>query len=170
MSDDVIVTDATIIERVHEGQKPEARTMRFPEMLLWALISILEYAVIRAVVVIVFSVPWLGSTSSGAAAGWLWLGTPLGVAVAAFLTLQTNVRNRQLHFVLTVVVFLSAVFFHINPTLGNPYIVNPPSGAMPIAWFLQAVAVLVGGGLGRLMVRRRRAKWASQQPALPSAG
>jgi fucose 4-O-acetylase-like acetyltransferase len=171
MSDDVIITDARIIERVEAGRGAEKPRMGFGEMVLWAVLSAAWYAVVRLMIVGLFSLPWLigGGKSTAAAASWMLLGTPIAVGLAAFLTMQTNTRNRELHFVMTCVIFASALLFHINLTLGNPSVTDLPGGTKAMGWFLQTALTAAGAGAGMVLVRRRRAKRAQQQPALPGS-
>jgi hypothetical protein len=139
--------------------------MRFPEVLLWTVLSIMLYGVVRLIVVGIAGLVWLGFGSSPeAAAAWATFATPVATAIAAAFVLQTNVRNRQLHFVLACVVFASALpLFHLAPGTGQ--LDGTTAGT---ATFLRAAATLVGGGIGLALVRRRRAKWAAEQPALPT--
>lgn len=170
MSDEVIVTDATIVERVAAGSRVRRVGMRLPEILLWTVISVFWYGLIRLVVVGIAGVFFARMGANADAAGaWLLFGTPLACFVAAFLTLQTNTRNRELHTVMTIVVLASAVVFHTNPDLGNQFVAGADAGVWVVAWLLQALAVAAGAGLSILAVRARRARRAQAQPALQSS-
>ena len=96
-------------------------------------------------------------------------GLPLAGAFAAFLALQTFTHNREMYFVMSVVVFISALLFHVDWSFGNQYVEQAAASAKGTAYVLQALGVVAGGGLGLLLARRRRAKQAAQQPALPGA-
>ena len=168
VDDKVVVTEARIIERVEEGERIEAPRMRLPEMLMWLGISLLWYAVIRVLVTLAVGLPWVVSAKTPeAAASWMMLGLPVAATIGAFLTLQTHTRNRELYTVMTLVVLLSALVFHIDYGLGNPFVARANASARNLAYFLQLVAVLVGAGTSLAVVRWRRSRRAAQQPALP---
>lgn len=171
MSDDVVVTEARIIERVEAGKPLARERMGLPEMLLWTVISVALYTVVRLIVVGAFSLPWLVSQPTPLGASlWMILGTPAAMAAAAFLTLQTNTKNRELHTMTTFVVFASAIVFHMNLAFGNPFVAQAPTATWVFAWAAQAVAVVAGGLVGLAVVKRRRAKREEGQRALPAAG
>jgi hypothetical protein len=141
--------------------------MRFTEILLWTVISVIWFALVRFIVVAAFSLPWwLHAKTITAAYAWLWAGTPAAVAFAAFLTIQTNIRNRELHQVMTYVIGVTAVWPHINLSVGNAHMAEL-GGALVAAWIAQAAAVAVGVAAGLALVKRRRRKAAERQPALP---
>jgi hypothetical protein len=170
MGNQVVVTEATIIERVEAGRPLEKMGVPLGEMALWTFISILWFGIIRFVVVGAVAIPWVVLPKTAATANsWMLLGTPAAVSVAAFLTLQTNVRNRDLHRAMTFVVIASAVVFHINLGVGNPFVENASGGANAIAWVFQAAAVAAGTGAGLAVVRRRRVRAARGPRALPSS-
>jgi hypothetical protein len=172
MDNEVIVTDATIIQRVSPDRPAGRAGMGASEMLMWVVISVVWFVLLRFLVVGAFALPWLlTSPTPSAAQFWMVIGTPMAVAVAAFVTLQTNMRNRELHAVLTAVVVISAVLFHINLSLGNPSMASLAStGTGVVAWLMQALGVIAGALAGQANVKRRRARAAARQPALPVTG
>lgn len=170
MSDDMVVTDARIIERVEAGKPLAAVRMRLPEVVLWTVIATALYGVVRVIVAGAFALPWLAAPPTPAAASlWMLLGTPAAMAVAAFLTMQTNTRNRELHTMTTFVVFASAVVFHLNLAIGNAYLAQAATATWVFAWAFQAVAVVAGGLAGMAVVRLRRARRTAGGLALPAA-
>jgi hypothetical protein len=167
MGNEVVVTEATIIERVEAGRPLERPAVPFREIAAWVLISVIWYGIIRFAVVGMFALPWLVLPKTvGTANTWMWLGTPAAVAVAAFLTLQTNVRNRELHRVMMFVVLASALILHIDLGVGNPFVEGASGASRLAAWVFQASAVAAGTAAGLAVVKRRRSAAARGPRAL----
>jgi hypothetical protein len=168
MGDGVIVTEARIVERVQAGAPVERAGMGVGEGITWTFVSILWYAIIRFAIVGFLALVWLGAPRTPEAAlAWMWVGTPAACTLAAFLTLQTNTNNGALHRIQTIVVFASALIFHINLGIGSPFVSAASGSEWAIAWLFQAVAVLAGAGIGLVVVKRRRARRERRTPALP---
>jgi hypothetical protein len=132
---------------------------------VWGILAILWHDILRTGVVWAFSIPWILMQGPFAAGLWRLVVQPLAAAVAAFLTLQTNIRNEVFHRALVVVVLASAILPAGVPLLGqasvataNPYVAQAVDLARVASYAIQALAVIGSSGLSLLVVKRRRAR------------
>lgn len=144
-SADVVNVDAAVVadeESASSGQQ-------FAGMLVWGVVAIVLYTVIRFAILIGFAIPFaiLPKTKIFAAA-WMLFGQPLALGVAAYATLLTNRRNRPMHLALTVVVFASIFIGHITIGVLNPYISRAVDGLRMTSWVAQAIGIAIGAAIG----------------------
>lgn len=168
MDDQVVITEARIVERVEAGSEPAPVRMPFSEVLFWAAVAAAWFSLVRFVMLAGTALPWLAAADTlGAARSWLMLGVPFAVAVSAFLALQVGTRDRKIHTMLCLGVLLTAMVWHVNPGLGNPFAEQLGGVTRVTAWAVQSVAGLLGVLAARKVVRARRARRAKAPSALP---
>lgn len=150
-----------IVENVMAEEETQGQFARRVGLMLgYAVLSVLWFLIIRTIVVAAFSLPWLFMTTPGAAGLWLWGAQPIAAGIAAFLTLQTNIRNRALHRVLTVIVFIMAAVpgWQARIATANPYVAQTSDTVKITAYFMQLLMVVAFAAVGLVVVKRRRAK------------
>lgn len=140
----------TIDAQVMPAQvRPVSEGRRFAGVLVYVVVAIIWYSVIRVAVLAGWALPWVfAPKTQTAAAMWMLFFEPIGLAIGAYLTMRTNVRNRPFHRVLTWVVFASIVLGHITFPIGNPYVARALPGLSATAWAFQAAFVALGAFLG----------------------
>jgi hypothetical protein len=131
---------------------------RLGATLAHAVVALLWYLVIRFVVVAAFSLPWTLLKGPAAAGVWLLIVQPFAVGVAAFLTLQTNVRNLPLHRVMMGVILVTAVVGQLHLATANTFVAQASDGARIAGFVAQAVMVVAFTWLSMKVVARRRAR------------
>ncbi len=143
---DAVAVDAAVVDSLPK-QPSDAR--RFLGVLVFGLVAIVWYALIRMAVLALFALAWqvMPRTQTGAAL-WMLFVQPIGLALGAYLTLLTNVRNRPFHTVLTVVVFASVLVGHISWPVGNPFIPHAQDGLRITAYVVQGLFVGIGAAVG----------------------
>jgi hypothetical protein len=132
--------------------------MRLGGTLAYALVALLWYLVIRFAIVAAFSLPWAVLSGPATAGVWLLIVQPFAVGVAAFLTMQTNIRNFALHRVMMGVILVTAVIGQLHLPTGNPHVALASDGARIAAFFIQAAMVAAFTWLSLKLVKRRRAR------------
>lgn len=128
----------------------------------YAIVSAIWFGIIRAAVVGIPSLLGVIFTGPFAAGVWLLIVEPILVAVSAFLTLQTNIRNLRLHRVMSVVILAMTVLWPLHFATPNPYVAQAIDTAQIAAYLIQVVAVFVASWVGLRVVRARRGKLAAE--------
>jgi hypothetical protein len=151
VTDSAGIADTTHVEAtvVDAAPREASDVRRFLGVVTYGIVAIVWYGLIRVAVLAAFALVWmLMPRSQTGAAAWMLFAQPIGLAVGAYVTLLTNVRNRPFHLALTVIVFASAVVGHIAWPVGNPYVQQAADGLRITAWFFQAIFVALGAALG----------------------
>jgi hypothetical protein len=138
---------------VEAAVMPQAKTVsdqqRFLGMVAYGIIGLAVYFFVRVAVLAVFALPFaVLKKTPAAAATWMLLMEPIGLAIGAYLTMFVNRRNRPFHTATAVVVFASVILFHISWPVGNPFVARAAPGLSGTAFVFQAVFVLVGALIG----------------------
>lgn len=145
-SADVVSVDAQVMPTV---VRPVSDSRRFLGVVTYVVVASIWYFFLRVAILAAWSLPWwFAPKVPAAAASWMLIFEPIGLAIGAYYTMRTNVRNRPFHRVLAFVVFASIVWPHITWAIGNPYVARATQGLEWTAWLFQAGFVALGATLG----------------------